>query len=209
MCVCVCSSSKVKNHFYYHFWELLSKGKFDAGKSNPTTVRLETPLVDRGTNGNRVFWEVPSAVRRVILNKLVCLCVVVSRQRSGCRKSDLIYSSSWNIWGKRKEIKMMGVLPFAQAWSKGLGDLPSSVTETQKYVCHHAWGVFRPEERFLGHHIPTTRGGWIGTTSRINEMWKYVIPFTVERVIEKKDCFSDRMFMAGQKSLKIYSSHST
>ena len=50
--------SKVKNHFYYHFWELLSKGRFDAGKSNPSTVCLGTPLVDRGTNGNRVFWKV-------------------------------------------------------------------------------------------------------------------------------------------------------
>ena len=37
---------------------------------------------------------------------------------------------------------MMGVIPFAQAWSEGLGDPPSSVTETQKYVCHHAWGYF-------------------------------------------------------------------
>ena len=37
---------------------------------------------------------------------------------------------------------MMGVLAVAQAWSEGLGDLTSSVTETQKYVCHHAWGYF-------------------------------------------------------------------
>jgi hypothetical protein len=54
---------------------------------------------------------------------------------------------------------MMGVLSVAQAWSKGLGDLTSSVTETQRYVCHHAWVVFRPEERSIGHHIPTTRRG--------------------------------------------------
>ena len=61
LCVCVFVAgqrSKVKGEkpfFYYHFRELLSKTRFDAGKSNPTTFRLETPLVDRGTNGNRVF----------------------------------------------------------------------------------------------------------------------------------------------------------
>ena len=54
---------------------------------------------------------------------------------------------------------MMGVLPVAQAWSDGLGDLTSSVTETQKIRMSSRLGVFRPEERSLGHHIPTTRGG--------------------------------------------------
>ena len=34
---------------------------------------------------------------------------------------------------------MMGVLPVAQAWSEGLGDLTPSMS--QKYVCYHAWGI--------------------------------------------------------------------
>jgi hypothetical protein len=70
------------------------------------------------------------------------MCVVVAGQRLGWRKSDMIFSSAGDILGKGKEIQMMGVFPFALSWSEGLGNSPFSVTETQKYVCHDAWGYF-------------------------------------------------------------------